>query len=175
MKISLTILFFFYYFSIFSQFVLTEKNLLNAKYLDTDSILYGENGTFYWYELNENKILRIGNYTTITEENYSAEFEEYIKFNTETGLIQENKNRNEWSIYYFSGHLKERIILDGNGKLQSRIAWLEKREKDKISYSKYIFAFYTNGVLINCDGKGCKNENIEKNRFILKTNDQKNN
>lgn len=160
--------------SIMSQFFLTEKIILNAINLESDSVYYGENNSFAWYELNENKISRIGNYTTITEENYATEFEEYIQFNSMSGLIQENKNRNEWSVYYLSGHLKERIILDGNGKLQSRIAWLEKRAIDKTIYTKYIIANYSNGTLINCEGKGCKNENIEKNRFILKNIEEKN-
>ncbi len=153
-----------------TQFFLTENMVQHAINRDSDSMQYGENLTVPWYELDEYKISRIGTYSSIYQGDFADEYEEYISFNGATGLIHETRSKLEWCSYYASGHLKERIILDANGKLRQRLVWMEKVKKDETVYSKYIIASYENGKLIDCQGKGCSNENIEKTRFILLKN-----
>lgn len=153
-----------------AQFFLTENIIKNAINRDSDSMQYGENLTVPWYELDGYKISRIGTYSSIYQGDFADEYEEYISFNGATGLINETRNKLEWCSYYASGHLKERIILDANGKLRQRLVWMEKVKKDETIFSKYIIASYKNGKLIDCQGKGCSNENIEKTRFILLKN-----
>lgn len=153
-----------------AQFFLTENIIKNAINHDSDSMQYGENLTVPWYELDGYKISRIGTYSSIYQGDFADEYEEYISFNGATGLINETRSKLEWCSYYASGHLKERIILDANGKLRQRLVWMEKVKKDETVYSKYIIASYENGKLIDCQGKGCSNENIEKTRFILLKN-----
>jgi hypothetical protein len=170
MKYGFTIFLFLFVCSINGQFFLTENLILNAVNRDSDSMQYGENVTIPWYELEGNKISRIGTYSSIYQGDFADEYEEFISFSSANGLIIETRSKLEWCSYYPSGHLKERILLDANGRIRHRVVWMEKIKKEETIYSKYIIATYENGKMMDCKGKGCTNENIEKNRFILLKN-----